>query len=108
MAGAVIFNSRAIARRESAGAPNSAICFHAVSLMVSCKFGICFLSVGLTILTPYLLYTVNIQCIVNIVKVSFPLFQQKPKWLSLLPVGFSFSLDLGRNLFYHVAFCNRF
>src|SRR5688572_14107774 len=50
MAGAVMFNSRAIARKERAGAPNSAICLQAVSLMASCKFGICFFLMGLTIL----------------------------------------------------------
>src|SRR5688500_15834559 len=61
MAGAVIFNSRAIARRERAGAPSSAICFQAVSLMASCKFGICFSLMGLTILfskTKHCKYTV--------------------------------------------------
>ena len=51
---AVIFISRAIARSERAGAPNSAICFQAVSLMVSCILGICFFLIGLTILPLHL------------------------------------------------------
>jgi hypothetical protein len=36
--------------------------------MASCKLGFCFLSVGLTMYAPDLLYAVNIQCLFIVVK----------------------------------------